>query len=60
MENRPMKKVTRIAIDEFERNSDALMERVEAGEYFEVERDGVIILTVRPVSQGQSQDAAEA
>jgi antitoxin (DNA-binding transcriptional repressor) of toxin-antitoxin stability system len=50
-----MKKVTKISIEEFECNSEALMERVEAGEYFEVERDGIVILTVRPVSQAQPQ-----
>ncbi len=54
-----MKKVTRIAIEEFERNSDAVLERVEAGEYFELERDGVVILTVSPVQQEQAQDTCD-
>jgi antitoxin (DNA-binding transcriptional repressor) of toxin-antitoxin stability system len=52
-----MHKITRIPIEEFESNSEALMERVEAGEYFELERDGVVILTVRPVSQDQPQSS---
>jgi antitoxin (DNA-binding transcriptional repressor) of toxin-antitoxin stability system len=56
MENIPMKKVTRIAIDEFERNSDAVLDRAGAGEYFELERNGVVILTVSPVQQVQAQD----
>jgi antitoxin (DNA-binding transcriptional repressor) of toxin-antitoxin stability system len=44
---------TLITIEEFEANSNAILERVEAGERFNVARNGVVTMTVTPPTQSE-------
>ncbi len=45
---RPMSGWTLITIEEFEANAEAIIDRAEAGERFNVSRNGVITMTVVP------------
>jgi antitoxin (DNA-binding transcriptional repressor) of toxin-antitoxin stability system len=41
---------TVITIEEFEANSNAILERTEAGEQFKVSRNGIVTMRVIPVA----------
>lgn len=41
---------TLITVEEFEGNSNAILERTEAGEQFKVSRNGIVTMRVMPVA----------
>lgn len=44
---------TLITVEEFEANSNAILDRAEAGECFNVARNGVITMTVTPPTKAK-------